>query len=104
MYAVSVLITEYIDDSQPGWCKCRFIDAWGREWTFEEKVPIVTSSFLDANSCYPQPGSIACQVVRKWHDVDGREIITVNTSTPDSVEATTGESCFEVLPTQVIEC
>jgi hypothetical protein len=101
--AISALIIRYTDDAQPGWCECQFTDAWGHEWTFVDKVPIFTSSLLDATSSYPQPGIIACQIVKKWQDVDGREIVTVDTTAPDAIEATTGEFCFDVLPTQIIE-
>lgn len=103
MVEVRVEIIEYSDNVQPGLCKCRFLDAWGLEWTVVDKLSIFTASSLDFESHYPQPGSIRCQVIRKWQDADGREIITIDTSKPDYVRATTGETRFDVLFSQISE-
>lgn len=103
MQVVSVSIVRYVDDAQPGWVECKLVDAWGREWAFVDKVPIFTSAFLNERSSYPQPGGIDCQVVKKWRDDHGREIITIDTETPYDVEATTGEVRFDILPEQLTE-
>ena len=102
MLGVKVEISRYIDNSQPGWVECMFIDAWGNPHSFVEKVPIVTSENLDASSSYPQSGIIACQVVEK-RDANGREVVKIETDTPWHVESKAGESCFDVLPDQLIE-
>src|SRR4051794_4144908 len=94
---VQVEIVRYTDDSYPGWVECQLIDVNGRLWSFIEKLPVVTLAWLDAKSSYPQPGIIACEVVETRQD-DGREIVTINTERPWSVEATSGETRFEVSP------
>ena len=85
MVELHVEIIEYSEEVQPGLCTCRFTDAWGHAWTVVDKVPIFTTSHLDFDSHYPQPGSIRCQMIRKWQDADEREIVTVDISEPDCV-------------------
>jgi hypothetical protein len=53
---VSVEISRYVDDSQPGWVECRLVDVLGDEHLFVEKVPVVTRVDLDAASNFPQGG------------------------------------------------
>jgi hypothetical protein len=103
MPEVLVEICRYVDDHPPGWVECKLTDGWGREWTFVEKVPVVTAAYLDANSAYPQPGHIACRVVERRQDADGREVVTIDTEQPWGVESTTGEVRFEVRPNQLTE-
>src|SRR5262245_7620552 len=104
MKAVKVQITRYIsDDPQPGIVECKLIDAWSREWTFVEKTVIVTHQYLDKNSVYPQSGTIRCEIIESWQDSDDRKIVTVNTAIPDYVTDETGETHFQVLPTQITD-
>ncbi|MBW3622112.1 MAG: hypothetical protein KY468_01725 [Armatimonadetes bacterium] len=103
MKALTVQIVRFISDSQPGWVECRLRDAWGQEWAFVDKVPIFTKAHLDESSDYPQLGVIACLVKREWRDKDGRELCAIDTKMPWGVEATNGETCFDVLTEQMIE-
>jgi hypothetical protein len=99
---VRVAIVRYTDGSFPGWVECHLTDVHGRRWPFVEKVPIVTADYLDASSLYPQPGVIACEVVGRRQD-GAREVVTIDTERPWHVEATSGETRFEVGPEQVID-
>lgn len=102
MLGVKVEISRYVDDSFPGWVECLLIDAWGNKHVFIEKYPIVSSEMLNADSSYPQLGSIRCQILKREF-VNGREIVKIDTKTPDYVESTTGETKFDVTPEQLIE-
>jgi hypothetical protein len=102
MSGVRVQITRHVDDSQPGWVEARLRDAWGREWIFVDKAPIFTEAPLGAGSSYPQPGMIACEVIRSWRDEHGREVRTIDTAKPDAIEAESGESRFDVLAEEII--
>lgn len=102
MVCILVEIVRYADDSQPGWVECHLNDAHGRLWSFVEKVPMVTEADLNASSTYPQPGIIACEVIERRQD-GGREVVIVNTNLPWSIEATTGETRFEIGTEQLIE-
>lgn len=103
MKAIKIKIVSYISDSQPGFVKCKFKDAWNTEHIVEEKVPIVTEIYLDANSEYPQDGLIACEIEREWIDKDGRMILSVNTEKPWTVDTIDGLTKFELLKEQITE-
>lgn len=92
-----------MNDDQPGWVECRLTDVHARSWTFIKKVPVVTTEYLGAESTYPQPGVIACRVVDKRMGADELEVVIIDTSEPWGVEATTGETRFEVRPEQLEE-
>jgi hypothetical protein len=101
MNAVGIEIRRYVDDSQPGFVECWLTDANGREWSFIEKVPVVTTEDIDAESQYPQQGIIACEVIERRIGADGREVLVIDTVLPWGVESTTGETRFVVLLNQV---
>jgi hypothetical protein len=104
MIGIVVEIVRYISDQpQPGLVECRLIDAWKREWLFEEKTAIVSSDYLDSKTVYPQSGVIACQIIEERQSKDKQIVITVDTSKPWHVEALTGESRFDVLQSQIVE-
>lgn len=103
MKAVKVLITRYTNEDQPGWVECCLTDAWKNEWYFEEKVPVVSGSHLDAQSSYPRPGAIACNVLRESQDATGRQIITIDTNEPWGVTSSSGTTEFDILPDQLID-
>ncbi len=103
MIAVKITILHYTDNSQRGWVECNLIDVEGQEWLFIEKVPIVTSASLNGFSNYPQPGSIACQIIDRRVDIQDRETLTIDMSKPWSIESTSGNSYFEVYPNQLLD-
>jgi hypothetical protein len=70
---------------------------------FVEKTAIVTANDLDGNSDYPQPGTIACEIIEIWQDGNGRKLATVNTTNPWGVTDETGESQFQVLLSQIVD-
>jgi hypothetical protein len=98
VFGVRVTITKFIDNSQPGWVECQFVDAFGRLHIFNEKVPIVTVEYLDEKSVYPQDGIIACEIIKRKND-----IIKVNIEKPWGVESITGETIFDVFNEKIIE-
>lgn len=95
-------IVRYVDDAFPGWVEARLRDASGREWVFVDKWPIFAEEDLDADSNYPQPGVIRCEIVASGRDEHGREIRTIETSRPDGVEAEGGGTRFVVLAEQIL--
>ena len=101
MPEVDVEIIRFVDSAQPGVVECRLLDAWGKHHTFVQKVPIFTIADLTETSAYPQQGALRCSVIRRWQDPQGREIVTVDTSNPDSVESTIGQTQFDVLTSEL---
>jgi|JI6StandDraft_1071083.scaffolds.fasta_scaffold01762_10 hypothetical protein len=101
MHTISVQIVRFTDSHQPGWVECVLRDAASREWTFIEKVPIVTNALLDAASVYPQRGVVACEIVEHWTDEHGRIRCIIDTERPWGIEAKNGETQFEVFIDQI---
>jgi hypothetical protein len=96
-----VQIVRFEADDNPGWVACEFEDADGSRHTLIDKVPIFTIEMLDANSAYPQPGLVRCEVLNRLQDRGGKELIRVTTASPDGVESTQGLKEFVVLPPQL---
>jgi hypothetical protein len=98
MTEVRVVITRYVgDDPQPGIVECELVDANGRRWIFVEKTAVVTGGSLTAETSYPRPGRIACEILSSRKDAAGRTIVLVDTERPCGVESVDGETKFEVL-------
>ena len=103
MKAIKIKITSFISDDPPGFVECKFYDALIKEHIVQDKVPIVTKKYLDANSEYPQDGVIACEIVNEWKDSNGQKIFKVNTSRPWGVDTIDGLTEFDVLEEQLVE-
>ena len=103
MKAIKIKITCFISDHQPGFVEGRFNDAWNKEHVVQDKVPVLTSEDLDANSAYPQDGVIGCEIIKQWTDKDQRLIFTVTTEKPWSVDTIDGLTEFDILEEQLIE-
>jgi hypothetical protein len=101
MPALTIVISRFVDEHQPGFVECELVDAQGERHLFIEKGPIVTEANLWASSTYPQPGSIACEVEAEWEDETGRALARVSTEQPFHVESQSGQSVFVVLAEQV---
>ena len=92
-----------MDGSQPGWVACEFKDAQGRRHTIVDKVPAFTSENLRADSAYPRPGILPCEVLSRWRDTSGRDLVRISTANPLGDESAEGLSVFEVEATKVSE-
>lgn len=103
MSAVRIQITRYTNDHNPGFVECRLTDAWGKEWLFEVKVPVVAYEELDDRSDYPQPGVFHCEIVNTRTDENGREIVTIDIEKPWGIESVDGSTQFEILGHQLTE-
>ena len=104
MIGIKISIVRYIsDEPQPGIVECYVEDAYGRRWSVVEKTAIVSTESLDIHSAYPQHGVIACEIVRRSLDADGREIVRVDTERPWHVESVDGVTQFDVSPESLVE-
>jgi hypothetical protein len=70
MKALKIDILAYTSDWQPGWVQCHFQDAYGKDWYFEEKVPVVTIERLDENSQYPTQTVIPVEILETFQQND----------------------------------
>jgi uncharacterized protein YodC (DUF2158 family) len=103
MRFIRMKITSFISDDQPGFVECKFYDAWNKEHTVQEKIPVVTEKYLHENSKYPQDGEIACEIIKEWKDKDERIIFTVTTEKPWEINTNEGLTEFDILEEQLIE-
>jgi len=101
MHTVRIQIVRFTDAHFPGWVECVLRDATDHEWTFVDKVPTFTGVSLNADSTYPQPGVVACEIVRTWTDERGRTRCLIDTERPWGISASRGETQFEVFIEQV---
>jgi len=98
---LAVQIIRFVDDAQPGWIACEFVDAHGRTHTLIDKVPIFSDIVLDAESIYPQPGTVGCEIVARYKGANGVELLRISTAKPWCITSTEELSEFVVLPSQV---
>jgi hypothetical protein len=101
MPAISVQITRFVDDHQPGFVECLLVDALGKSHTFVEKAPVVSSDNISAASTYPCSGEVQCEIQREWQDEAGLSLATVCTERPWGIESTDGETKFTLFSTQL---
>ena len=98
---LAVQIVRFVDhEPQPGLVACEFLDSDQRRHTIIDKVPIFSADLLDDRSSYPQPGGISCEVIARWRDAGGHDVVQV--SIGRGFESTKGLSEFIVLATQLL--
>ena len=102
MFVIKVKISRLVDDHQPGFVECSFIDAHGTEHFFVEKVPVVTLADRSADGSYPVDGTLGCEVLGSRVD-DGTDMVTVSTERPWGIESTEGLLVFDLRSTQLVE-
>ena len=93
-----VAVLGVIDDGFPIVVECGFADAFGEEHRIVEKVPVVS----DANELVPPMGYVFCEVVRRWTDEAGRELVAVSTELPFHIASTTDQTEFTLSTTQLL--
>jgi hypothetical protein len=101
MQSLAVQIFRFVDSAFPGWVECELVDAYGRRHVLKDKVPIFTIEDLGADSKYPSPGSVRCEVAERYKNENGNELVRASTAKPDGVESTEGLSEFTVLASAV---
>ena len=101
MHFISVQIVRFVDSHQPGWVECVFVDAACRSHGIIEKVPVVTTKDLDADSKYPTLGSVPREVPERYQDDTGQELVCVSTAVPADIETQERLSKF-IIPSNLI--
>jgi hypothetical protein len=56
----------------------------------------VTTEDLDADSDYPKPGAVRCEVLKRYQNERGQELVCITTKEPWDIESTEGASEFTV--------
>jgi hypothetical protein len=68
-----------------------------------DKWLMFTAARLDGHSLYPQAGVVPCEVISRWQDDEGRQLVRINTAKPWGVESDEGVTEFVVLSEQVVD-
>lgn len=103
MHEIKISIYEFIDSHQPGWVRCKLKDSNGKEWEFNEKIPVVSLNDLSKEDIYPKDGAIRGEIVKSWKNETGLELVRVTTKKPDDVESIDGENEFDLFASQIKE-
>ena len=72
------------------------MDATGRPHSIIEKIPVVTPEDLDADSEYPKPGTVRCEILKRYQNDKGQDLVCIITNRPFPVETSEGLSEFTV--------
>ena len=96
---LAIRIVRFVDDYQPGIVEAEFEDAAGVRHSVIDKVPMISLEDLDAKSEYPRAGSIRCDVLSRWRDETGRDLVRVRSHW--GIETTAGVFEWIVLEGQV---
>jgi hypothetical protein len=99
---VKVQIVRFVEDYFPGIVECELVDAAGQVHTFKEKGPVVSDKLPGPEDKYPMNGIIRCDILERWNDPNGRDLVRVTTEQPDYVETKDGVMEFVVLSSQII--
>jgi hypothetical protein len=102
MAEVAVQIVRFVEEHQPAMVACELLDAEGHTHTLIDKDAMFTNEWLNAESDYPQAGRIRCEILDRWQDKQGRELIRITTAKPDWIESTDSKSELVVLATQLL--
>jgi hypothetical protein len=101
MAEIEVAILRITDEAFPGFIECNLIDAHGQEHTFLEKMPVISCLDISSHVAFPIPGRIACEIEAELKDETGRTLLLVDTTRPHVIESSSGQTRFELLPSQV---
>ena len=77
MQNVSVQIVRFVDSDFPGWVECELTYADGCRHIIRDKVPIFTAELLGVESRYPVAGGMPCEIVQRFNDMHGRELVRI---------------------------
>ncbi len=100
---LKVKITEFADNSQPGFVNCTFTDAFGKEYKIFEKVPVITDEYLDENSAYPRNGIVSCIILDQNPDKTNTDIVKINIAEPLHISTVNDEAIFFVSKNQLTD-
>jgi hypothetical protein len=95
--AVACQVVRWVaDEPQPGLVEAHLTDADGRVWRFIDKEPIFFCAHAVGEwTRFPVAGAIRCRIVGQDTLSDGRQVVTIDTASPDRVDSD-GVTIFRV--------
>jgi hypothetical protein len=101
MSTIRITLIGLTETDFPGWVDFELMDTLGVAHRFIEKVPVVSGGELRPDEHFPRPGTIACKVVRRWEESDGRQLAMIDTSEPWGIRSETGQEEFLVMAAEL---
>src|SRR5271165_85019 len=101
MHELTLQIVRFVDEAQPGWVEGEFVDAQGLRHSLIDKIPIFTAEALWTDSKYPVAGGVGCEVLERYRDENGQEVVRISTDKACCVESTKGLTEF-VVPARLV--
>lgn len=89
-------ILEYTTSDFPYWVSCRLYDVYGKEWFFEEKLPVVSCRAKIIS--FPCKGFIRGEIISEQNGM-----VEFCTKEPDDVESIDGCNTFWISKNQLID-
>jgi len=83
------------DEPQPGLVEAHLTDADGHVWRFIDKEPIFCADAVGEWTRFPVAGAIRCRIIDYGTLSDGRQVVTIDTASPDGVDSD-GVTIFRV--------
>jgi hypothetical protein len=96
-------IVAFVDHYQPGIVACEFLDAEQRIHKIVDKQPYFSEAYLDEDSEYPQPGFAPCEILARWTDASGRQLVRININHTCALESSEGVSEFVVPASAIVD-
>lgn len=90
------------DEPQPGLVEVSLVDAYGKRWIFVDKTASFTADVVTQNSSFPRDTRIGCEELGSEVEPDGREIVTITTARPWSIETVDEVSEFAIERSRMI--
>jgi hypothetical protein len=56
------------------------VDSSGQQHSIIEKIPVVTREDLDADSKYSRPGTVRCEILNRYHNDKGQDLVCITTN------------------------
>jgi hypothetical protein len=95
---IKVEIIKYINEEPfPGIVKCKFKDAFGKEWEFIDKISIFSTENITIKTKLPINGFICGKIINEEND-----IVCFCTIEPYFIKSIEGETIFYLKKDQII--
>ncbi len=89
------------NEPKPGLVEASLVDVHDKTWLFVDKAPIFAASSISPTSTFPFEAAIRCRIVEVSH-LTGRDVVLIDTATPDGLVSIDGENHFFVHGSQIV--
>jgi hypothetical protein len=99
--ALKVTVVAWHENSPPGFVLCSLVDRSGKDWRIILKYYDVTKEELGPDSGYPLSGLVACQVLERGVDENGKGAAKIELDVPLENLNENGVDQFDIFTDQL---